>query len=568
MVKRTIMMVLALALMLPPSLWAAQVTASADRDRLGTGESLHLELWVKGSPDGDPDLRPLERDWEILGRSQSSQMQLINGSLSRSLVLSLTLMPRRSGELEIPSVCFGPDCSLALPVTVSDQAAATSAADPLLLEAEVRQKQVAVGAQILLTLRVLHRVDLAQASLSEPRVEGVEADIRQLGKDRSFEQHRGGYLYRGIERRYALFPRKAGELVIAPLQLDAQVDAGSSRRDFFGRSVQQVRRSTESLQIRVTETPADLGTRPWLPAHSINLQDDWQKQPPTLRVGEPVTRTLTLTAEGLPAASLPELQLPVPAGWKSYPDQPTREDTENEQGIVGTLQQKLALVPTTPGRVELPAVDLDWYNVEAGRWSRVHLDPIQLEVAPAAPGSVATSPVPQTQTAPVAPVQPAPAPVTTPSALEPAPVSPGFWPWLSLALGLAWLATLALLWRTRRTKPAAKRESSPGDQQRELAQSALKAVLEAAARNDAPATRQALLHWSRLRFPQAAGRELEALIRQGGAPLAEALAELDKALYGQIPVAWNGTALSAALKNLPKEQKKTQDALVPLYPEE
>uniref|UniRef100_UPI003D819863 BatD family protein n=1 Tax=Trichloromonas sp. TaxID=3069249 RepID=UPI003D819863 len=95
MVRRYILMALALLLLLPPALFAAQVTAVPDRDRLGAGESLQLELRVNGSPDDDPDLAVLERDWEILNRSQSSQMQLINGSLNRSLVLSLSLMPRR-----------------------------------------------------------------------------------------------------------------------------------------------------------------------------------------------------------------------------------------------------------------------------------------------------------------------------------------------------------------------------------------------------------------------------------------------------------------------------------------
>ncbi len=565
---------LALLLVLPPCLLAAQVTAVTDRDRLGAGESLQLELRVNGSPDDDPDLRVLERDWEILNRSQSSQMQLINGSLSRSLVLSLSLMPRRSGDLAIPAVCFGSDCSRPLTIRVSEQPASTGAADPLLLEAEAQPWQVPVGAQILFTVRVLHRVDLAQASLSEPRVEGGEADIRQLGKDRSFETRRGGYRYQGIERRYTVFPRQVGSLSIAALQLDAQIDAGSSRRDPFGRSLQQVRRKTEALPIQVTEPPADLGSRSWLPARRLTLQDDWQQHPPTLRVGEPATRTLTLTAEGLPAASLPDLQLPVPDGWKSYPDQPSRQDAENDQGIVGTLQQKLALVPTRPGAVELPAVDLDWYDVAAGSWSRIHLDALTLKVAPAAAGSLATSPSSQVPAAPVATAAPAVASPAAPGADAP-PVasgpeksSPGFWPWLSLVLGLGWLVSLLLLWRHRRCSPSLKDEPSAGGASRETEQVAFKAVLKAAGRNDSQATRQALLRWSRLRCPQAAGRELEELCHIGGASFTAALAELDKTLYGKAQVPWSGENLCAAIKQLPPAQKQAAEALAPLYPTE
>ena len=570
MVMRGITLALALILVLPAGLLAAQVTAVTDRDRLGSGESLQLELRVTGSPDGDPDLAALEQDWEILNRSQSSQMQVSNGSFSRSFVLNLTLMPRRSGELEIPAVCFGGDCSLPMPITISAQAAALTAA-PLLLEAELQPQQVPVGAQIILTLRLLHRVDLAQASLSTPQPEGVEAEIRQLGKDRTTEVNRDGYRYRMIERRYALFPHQSGQLRIPPLQLDAQIDAGSARRDLFGRSLQQVRQRTEPLQIQVTEPPADLGVRHWLPAQRLTLQDDWHQQPPTLRVGEPATRTLTLTAEGLPAASLPELKLAVPAGWKSYPDQPSRQDSENQAGIVGTMQQKLALVPTRSGPLELPAVDLDWYDVAAGSWQRIHLPALTLEVAPAAAGSAANFPASQPAAAPLVPAAPTAAPAADaaagPSPAAPAvETTPGFWPWLSLALGLGWFTSLMLCWWRRRKPAVAKTTAPTSSEQLVTEQVALKAVLESAGRNDPQATRQALRRWSRLRFPEAAGQELAALVPLGGPPLADALAELDAVLYGSTQANWTGAKLCAALKKLPRQQRKVAESLPPLYP--
>ncbi|NOY14558.1 MAG: protein BatD [Deltaproteobacteria bacterium] len=568
---RGIMMALALLLILPPSLLAAQVTAVADRDRLAAGDSLQLELRVTGSPDDDPDLDVLKRDWEILNRSQSSQIELINGSFSRSLVLSLSLMPRRSGELEIPAICFGADCSLPLPITVSEQTATTTAAAPLLLEAEAQPRQVPVGAQILLTVRLLHRVELRQASLSEPRTDGVEADIQRLGKDRRSTTRRNGYLYQVIERRYVIFPRQAGQLSIPALQLDAQVDTGSSRGNFFARQLRQLRRSSKALQIQVTPPPADLGSRNWLPARQLTLQDDWQQHPPTLRVGEPATRTLTLTATGLPAASLPELKLPVPAGWKSYPDQPSRQDTDSQQGIIGTLQQKIALVPTRPGSVVLPAIDLDWFDVTTAAWKHIHLKPLQLKVAPAATGTAVSPPPQPLMTPPATPpsptAAPAPAPQNKPSTVAATAGSTrrNFWPWLSLVLGLGWLATLLLRQRRRSTATVAK-DPTTADEKQETEQTARKAVFAAAGRNDPQATRQALLRWSRLRATKITGDEYEELKRGAGAPLAAALSELDEVLYSKSPAAWNGEALCAALADLPEKPRKTRQSLPPLYP--
>jgi hypothetical protein len=67
MVKRISSLVLIL-LLIPLSLMAAQVSAVADRDRIDAGESLQLELRVQGKAEGDPDLSPLEKNWDILNR--------------------------------------------------------------------------------------------------------------------------------------------------------------------------------------------------------------------------------------------------------------------------------------------------------------------------------------------------------------------------------------------------------------------------------------------------------------------------------------------------------------------
>jgi hypothetical protein len=564
------MVLMTLLLAMPTTLWAAQVTAVADRDRLTAGDSLQLELRVEGSPDGDPDLSVLEKDWELISRSQSSQMQLINGNFSRNLVVTLSLMPRRTGPLQIPAVCFGADCSAAQTVTVSSQATTGTEAAPLLLEAEAQPQTVVVGAQIILTVRLLHRVSLAQASLSEPTATGVKAEVRQLGKDLGSEINRDGYRYKLIERRYAVFPRQAGQLNIPALQLDAQIDAGASRNDFFGRSLQQVRRTSEALQIQVTEPPPDLGSRSWLPASRLTLEDDWQRHPPTLRVGEPATRTVTIVAEGLPATAIPELQLPVDDSWKSYPDQPSREDAENDQGIVGTLQQKLALVPTRPGILELPAIDLDWYDVTAGAWHHSHLAALKLEVAPAAAGSLGSAVPALTATPIVTPTVPVAEPPSTGNiATEPATdtTAPLLWPTLSLVLGLGWLVTVLLFWQRGQGSHLARKTALTSDEKQTTEQAALKAVLEAADSSDPQGARRALVEWIRLHYPESAGRELNTLKSSGNHALAEAFVELDQYLYSQQQRLWTGEALRTALANSPRKQKRAPADLPSLYPE-
>lgn len=550
------------------ALWAASATAAsvqavADRDRVAPGESLQLQLRVDGSPDGEPDLTVLEQHWEILSRSQSSQMQLINGNFSRSVVYSLTLLPRTQGTVLIPAICFARDCSLPLPIEVADTPTQKGGADELLLlETELSSERVVAQEQLLFKVRLLRRVDLFEGQLNEPKPTGVSAVVKKLGDDRSYETRRNGQLYQVIERAYAIFPLGSGLMLIPPLQFDGKIPTARSRFDPFGQQGQRVRRTSPPLQVEVAPLPADLGHRPWIPATALALRDDWQQQPPNLVVGEPATRTLRLNANGVQATQLPELKPGVPESFKTYPDQPKRDDQLNNNGITGIIEQKIAMIPTRAGHFTLPAVDLDWWDVSVGAWKSVHLAALELEVA-APPAAALLDPTP---------ASPSPAgntPLKEPTSdvlVQPSPAtgtSTNFWPWLSLALALGWATTLAMLWWRRREPQVAK----PTPELQSSEKISRKAVVQAARRHDPQTTRQALLTWSRALWPEKSSRAYERLCKAVGQELAAELATLDRCLYGRTARVWNGDRLAELVDKWQRGAPVRGNAALPeLYP--
>lgn len=549
---------------------AATIIAVADRDRIAVGESLQLQLRVDGSPDGEPDLSGLEQKWEILSRSQSSQMQVINGSFSRSVVYSLTLMPRAQGTLLIPAVCFAKDCSLPLPIEVSDTAGSGRADETLLLETEVSPQKIVTQGQLLFRVRLLRRVDLLDGQLNEPQPTGVSAVVKKLGDDRSYETRRNGRLYQVIERTYAIFPQGTGVMQIPALQFDGSIGAGRTRLDPFGQQRRRVRRTSLPLQVEVTPLPKDIGRRPWIPAIAVELQDDWQQHPPKLTVGEPATRTLRLGATGVQAAQLPELNPEVPDGFKTYPDQPKRDDLQSSSGISGLLEQKIVIVPTRAGHFTLPPVDLDWWDVTTGRWKSVRLAALDLEVV-AAPGPEPSA-LPSATLPALKPVGTEPAMdnlLSDASAQVPPPSEKtvaGFWPWLSLGLGLGWLLTLLLLWHSRRSGKPIPAQVGLDLQLSEKA--ARRAVVLAARNNDPQATRQSLRTWSRILWPSSHIDAYEELHKTADPLMRAELETLDRCLYGRSKVVWDGQAMVTCLISWrPDSFKKIRISLPELYPE-
>ena len=103
---------------------AAAVTAQLDHDQIGPGETVQLTLQHDGQTDSQPDLGPLKQDFQIIGRSSGSNIQIINGKMNAQVQISLMLMPKHSGKLHIPALQWDGESTPFLPLEVSNNGAA------------------------------------------------------------------------------------------------------------------------------------------------------------------------------------------------------------------------------------------------------------------------------------------------------------------------------------------------------------------------------------------------------------------------------------------------------------
>lgn len=523
---------------------ATPITVQVEPDPVVVDESFRLIFSAEGKVDDDPDFAPLERDFQILGSTRSSNLSYVDGKMQRSSVWVLSVMAKRSGTLEVPPIAFGSDRSAAATVRVEevDTAARANAPPLLLLEAQAEPGRVYVQQQVLLKVRLLRRVQLGDGSLSKPSTGGTDAVVELLGKDRSYDLERDGVRWSVIERSFAVFPQQSGTLRIDPVVFEGQVVEGtSSYNDPFGSRIVTRRLESQPVTIEVAPVPADATGRPWLPSRRLQLHEVWSDDPPEFEVGKPLTRTLAVLADGLMGSQLPELAPPLPDGLKQYPEAPVLDDLTGEEGIIGQRQEKMVVVATRAGRYTLPPVEIPWWNTQTNQLEVARLPAREVEVRPApagtpAPGQAApaVSPAPGTpaqppgtaasQTAPpVAPVAPAASPAEGAAALPQAEGWAG-WPWLAAALGLGWLATGAAWWRSRPRPGSAPGPARPGRFRTDR--------LRAACRSgEATAAKEALLTWAGETWPDRVPASLGELARRLPEPLAEAVRTLNQALY-------------------------------------
>lgn len=322
-------------------------------------------------------------------------------------------------------------------------------------------------------------------------------------------------------------------------------------------------RSNE-LQLEVLPVPADANMTPWLPARALQISEQWPQQPPRFIQGEPITRSLSIKAEGLTAAQIPELARSEIDGLKQYPDQPLLNDVENDNGITGYRVEKIALIPTRAGRMQLPALEIAWWNTQTQQREVARLPARSIDVvassAPQLPRS--QSPViaaPQAQA-------PAPASDVTIQQSGPGEQNDRWWKLLTILLGSGWLLTI-LLW----TLNSRKIKSTSG-QQPKTRQPSKKQYYRQLARacddGDPNACRAALMAWARVIFAPAQIRVLNDLQKRVPADMAEQIQRIDAVLYGGQQQAIDFALIKQQSRRLQRqaEQPDQQAAVLePLY---
>ncbi len=570
--------------------WAA-VQAHVDRPVVSEDDTVRLILKMTGDTDGQPDLSPLKRDFEVLGTGKSSSVTIINGHMDSHTDWNITLSPRHAGAITIPPIQVGSQASQPLQVKVvkARQAAAGGGQD-VFVEAEADNTHPYVQAQVTYTVRLYYAVDLKDGDLSDPDL--PNAVVKRLGKDVRYDSTQGGRRYNVVERRYAIFPQASGSLAIPAPVFSGRIpdsrpgfgpqppDFGFGGFDSFFQSLRPVHRRGPEVKLDVRPRPAGATGADWLPAQSLSLSESWSPDPPVFRVGEPVTRTITVLARGLEGTQLPALPQSGDPGLKAYPDRPVTETQVQGVYVLGKREEKIAFVPVHPGTFTLPAIQVRWWDTGDDRPKVATLAARTVKVLPgtgsqaagppAALPSPATEPPaqPETGTAPSASATPLQPPAAVSQGARFSDFLAGYWPWVAGALLAVWLVTLWLWRRERREQPTAR---APREPDGIPAAAARRDLQHACAANDPAAARDALLAWGQAVLPERPPRTLGALAEATADPAARAAIEaLDRALYAPSGQAWDGAAfgrtVGSALESSAKSRRDTPDPLPALYP--
>jgi len=516
-----------LLVLLAPVTQAASVHAFLDRNHVSLGDTVTLNIQSGGSI-GTPDLSSLQQDFQVLGASRSSSMQVINGHATHTSQFGIALKPLHAGTLTIPPLDVGGAKTqpLTLQVGAAPSGGTGKVGDPVFMEADVLSSSPWVDQQTVYTVRLFYLPGV-DGALGDPNADG--ARLVKLDRDHRYITERNGYTYKVIERSWALIPQRSGAITVQGPEFQGQsLSIGNPGALFnnpnallnpmqgFGKPVDAM---APVVRINARAAPANAG-KPWLPARSVQLKLAGLPSTGEMSAGVPLTLTLSINASGQPADALPEPQLPPIAGAQTYPDQTQDATDDSGQWLQGRRTRSFAVVPQRNGTLTIPAITLNWWNIERGRAEQASLPARTLRAIGTAAATAKSTPAPPSASIATS------RNVTPPAASGTTHVAgvAQFWRVAALASFALWLLAAVAFgtwwWLRRRAAeeshgvaapggesfPAASPDASPpGDGGATPAAPNARALqrraLDAAGSGDPAACERALLDWARATHP-------------------------------------------------------------------
>ena len=483
-------------LMIYTNLSLADVSAWVDKNPVVVGEmfNFHIEAKNVDEPE-EPDLSGI-RSLQVINRSMQNQTSIVGTSITRTVKWTYVMLAPSSGNYLIPALQVGNEATSPI-ILKAVESSQNNNNQSVRLEVDVSPKNVYPQQQVLIRLRVIRTgLELENESLTPFAIDGTQ--IEKLNQ-KSFSNVKNGKRQLITEISYVLLPDKSGTILLPQVRYQGdEILGGNSQRKFgnFGNFFQQRGRrifsNSEAQTIKVKELPSGFKGW-WLPATKLELEEKWLPENLEFRVGEPVTRILTVRAKGVFGNQIPELSFEIPDKMKAYADQPLIETDKTKDGLEGSRVEKWAVIPGRAGTIKLPEVSVYWWDVQQDK-TRIAVIPAKMiEVLPAnneIPDSLVNQDKLTEKDKDTVLVSEKPISTTDNQS--------SFWKALAIVFAILWSATI-LLWLLYKNKNAAKDIENVVNNKRNQAheiKSATKNVENALITGEAEIIQDALLKWA------------------------------------------------------------------------
>ena len=375
------------------------------------GEHFRVSYTVNAK--GDEFNGPRTQDFQFTGPmlSTSQSTQFINGQVSQSstYTYNYTMQGLKEGkfslgpaEVKVQGKTYRSN-SLEIEVikgTANQQnqgnqqpaqtAGSTVSDNDLYVKVQVNRTNLYKGEQILATIKIYTRVNLARfGEIKLPNYSGfLNQEITTSEQITLQRENVNGTIYSvGVIKRSILIPQRSGTLIIEPFELECFVNVPRPQQrsafgdpffdNFFGGS--------QTVTKRLVSPPVTINVKELPPAPSGfkgavgNLKIQTSADRTEVKTNEGINYKVIISGNGnIRLVELPEI--PFPADFEVYDPKITDNTTAGENGITGTKVYEFLMIPRHAGQFKIPAWTFHYFNPSSGSYEALKSDPVEFNV--------------------------------------------------------------------------------------------------------------------------------------------------------------------------------------------
>ena len=245
------------------------------------------------------------------------------------------------------------------------------------LEVSVSDLRPYIQQTLVLSLRIVSNSNLETVQPEIPNSAGLV--IAKLDGPVAKARTSGGKQEIVNEYRYALTPLTSGAISIPALRVKGTLSGGR------GTPFDVVAPASHVLEVQ----PVDASVQPWLPLHGLLVQS-YMQGAESPEAGKPLSLVVDISAVGATGGQLPTFEKLLRSGgdFNVYREKSEVQGKVSSDGrfLLGNRTETFTLVPKFGGKIQIPELTIDWWNVDTGRPEKA-IVPIRQLIAKGTPSS-------------------------------------------------------------------------------------------------------------------------------------------------------------------------------------
>ena len=378
--------------------------ASASSTTVAIGEQIQITFELNGN--GRNFQAPGFANFSVLsGPSQSSSMQIYNGSVSQTLSYTYIIQSTKEGVFKIGPAFIEASGqkfqSNVLTITVvkgnnkpqaqagnqqksgGNETDATAMEKNVFLKASIDKSNVYRGQGIVVTYKLYTRVQLVNYQLSKlPALEGFFSQEITMPQQPQFR----GEVLNGVKynvadiKKVVLFPQRSGALSVDPMKGEVvarvQVKRKSQGRNpleeffndpFFGNNVQDIKvnLSSETLKINVKELPSAAPSTFNGAVGKFTMTASVDKK--EVKAHDAINLKIKVVGKGnIKLIDSPKIDFP--PDFETYDPKINANVTATETGVNGTKTFEYLVIPRNAGEYKITVSGLTYFDLDKNKY--------------------------------------------------------------------------------------------------------------------------------------------------------------------------------------------------------